>query len=83
MTGHLCFPAERYTLDTILQMKRKQTQSSDSLKAAKRVLRPITSLEIDIAENERKLTIALGHVNDGCSICDAAKTVGVLFKTVA
>ena len=63
-------------------MKRKQTQSSDSSKAAKRVLRSNTTLEIDIAEKEREMTIAVEFVNDGCSIRDAAERVGVPFKTV-
>jgi hypothetical protein len=56
----------------------RQTQSSDSSKAAKRVLRSNTILEIDIAEKERGMTIAVGLVNDGCSIRDAAKRVGVV-----
>ena len=44
-------------------MKRKQTRSSDSSKAAKRVLRTNTTLEIDIAEKERKMSIAVGLVS--------------------
>jgi hypothetical protein len=54
-------------------MKRKQTQSSDSSKAAKKVLLSNTTLEIDIVEKERKMTIAVGLVNDGCSIVVLAR----------
>jgi hypothetical protein len=65
-----------------IAMKRKQTQSSDSSKAAKTVLRSNTVLEIDIAEKEREITVAVGLVNDGCSTRDAAKRVEVPFKTL-
>ena len=51
-----------------MQCKRKQTQSSDTSKAAKRVLRSNTTLEIVIAEKDaaksiREMTIALGGLS--------------------
>ena len=63
-----------------IAMKWKQTQSSNFSKAAKRVLRSSTTLEIDIAEKEREMTIAVGLDSDGCSIRDAAKELGFHLK---
>ena len=61
-------------------MKRKQTHCSDSSKAAKRVLRSNTTLEINIAEKEREMTIVAGLLNDGSSIRVPPKELGFHLK---
>jgi hypothetical protein len=62
-------------------MKRKQTHCSDSSKAAKRVLRSNTTLEISIAEKERKMALAVA-LKDGCTLRNAAERAGVPYTSL-